>query len=78
MAIAENPKRNKGKDTKADEFIARAGKPDEDLERKPVMLRIHADLLERIDQGARRLGLTRTGFLISSAIEKLNRVESGA
>ena len=42
-----------------------------------VDARVPADILERIDGAARRLGLSRTGFLISSAVEKVNRIEHG-
>jgi hypothetical protein len=76
MAIAKNPKRNLS-EQKAEAFISDAGQPPhvESANRKPVMLRIPADLLPRIDRAAKRLGLTRSGFLVSSAAERLQRME---
>jgi uncharacterized protein (DUF1778 family) len=41
----------------------------------PVHTRIPDDILTRIDRAARRLGLTRSGFMISSAVEKVDRLE---
>lgn len=43
----------------------------------PVHTRIPDDILTRIDRAARRLGLTRSGFLISSAVERVERMERG-
>ena len=40
-----------------------------------VKIRIDPDLLERIDRGAKRLGISRSAFLVSSAAEKLERME---
>jgi hypothetical protein len=78
LAIAENPKRNTTKDAKAERFIAGAGKqPEGEQTRKPIMLRVKPGLLGRIDKAAERLSLTRTGFILSSVSEKLERMESG-
>ena len=44
-------------------------------DRKPVMLRIKKGMLERIDKGAERLSLARTGFILSAVAEKLERME---
>jgi hypothetical protein len=41
---------------------------------KPTMIRIVPDLLERIDQGAKRLGISRSAFICSSTAEKLERI----
>jgi|GEM_PF-4532255 len=38
---------------------------------KPTMIRIPPDLLTRIDQCARRFGLSRSAFLVQSAAEKM-------
>jgi hypothetical protein len=77
MAIASNPKRNI--DTRAENFIAGAGKPvAEELDegnRKPIMIRAQPAMIARIDAAAKRLGLTRTAFIISAAAEKLERME---
>jgi hypothetical protein len=81
MAIAKNPKRNQSAapDRVAEAFISGAGQPASTIERdqnkKPTMIRIDPDLLERIDRGAKRLGLSRSAFLVSSAAEKLERME---
>ncbi len=80
MAIAKNPYRNTSaaKDQKAEAFISRAGKgPDEPEQenKKPTMIRIPPDLLQRIDKGAKRLGISRSAFIVQSAAEKLERME---
>jgi uncharacterized protein (DUF4415 family) len=84
MAIAKNPKRiqSENPDKAAETFIAGAGqKPagapadERDQNKKPTMIRIDPDLLERIDRGAKRLGLSRSAFIVSSAAEKLERME---
>jgi hypothetical protein len=43
--------------------------------RKATMIRIPPALLERIDRGARRLGISRSAFIVQSAAEKLERME---
>ncbi len=84
MAIAKNPVRNanEAKDQQAADFIAKAGKAEPVAEktakaanRKPTMIRIPPALLERIDQGATRLGISRSAFIVQSAAEKLERME---
>jgi hypothetical protein len=80
MAIALNPKRNTlaAKDSKAEDFISGAGKADADDEiredngRKPVMVRIPADLLKRIDQAARKKAISRSSFIVSSMADLVN------
>jgi Ribbon-helix-helix protein, copG family len=77
MAISENLKRNTSKEAKAEQFIAEAGKPKRgDSPLKPIMIRIPQDMLERIDRAARRLGINRTAFIVSSAGRELERMES--
>lgn len=81
MAIAKNPNRNQSAapDRAAEAFISGAGQPERTNERdpnkKPTMIRIDPDLLERIDRGAKRLGISRSAFIVSSAAEKLERME---
>ena len=80
MAIAKNPKRNHigANDRDADAFISGATKPlknERDQNKKPTMIRIDPELLGRIDRGAKRLGLSRSAFIVSSAAEKLERME---
>jgi hypothetical protein len=81
MAIAKNPHSNTIalKERKAEAFISKAGKgPDaepEQANKKPTMIRIPPDLLTRIDRGAKRLGISRSAFIVQSAAEKLERME---
>lgn len=80
MAIALHPKRNTNviKDAEADNFISGAGKTGTavaDLEesgRKPVVVRIPADLLKRIDQAAKRKSISRSSFIVSSMADLVN------
>lgn len=83
MAIATNPKRKTNpanEDAQAAAFIAQAGTPPKEPEgegnRKPTMIRIPPDLLKRVDEGAKRLGISRSAFLVQSAAEKLERMGS--
>ena len=41
--------------------------------RIPIMIRVDPDILARIDHAARRLGISRSAFLVVSAAEKLER-----
>jgi hypothetical protein len=81
MAIAKNPLRNTpaAPDRQAEAFISGAGvKPTEAMprvNRKPTMIRIPPAILERIDTGAKRLGISRAAFIVQSAAEKLERME---
>jgi hypothetical protein len=77
MAIAKNPKRNlfATSDRDAEAFISGAGKPEHDANKKPTMIRIDPELLQRIDRGAKRLGISRSAFIVSSAAEKLERMD---
>ena len=79
MTIAKNPKSitETRKERRAKAFISKAGKPpDEDVRenRKPTMIRIPPDLLNRINEGAKRLGISRSAFIVQSAAEKLERL----
>lgn len=80
MAIAKNPKRspNKQSDQEAQAFISGAGAEgagERDSNKKPIMVRVDPDILVRIDRAAKRLGLSRSAFIVSSAAEKLERME---
>lgn len=80
MAIALNPKRNPNgiKEAQADDFISGAGKTGngelqaDDYGRKPVVVRIPADLLKRIDQAAKRKSISRSSFIVSSMADLVN------
>ena len=80
MAIALHPKRSTtvAKDAQADDFISGAGKagaavaePDESCP-KPLVVRIPADLLKRIDQAAKRKSISRSSFIVSSMADLVN------
>jgi len=84
MAIAKNPLRNTppASDRQAEAFISKAGQgtgpreePDQ-ANKKPTVIRIPPDLLTRIDRGAKRLGISRSAFIVQSAAEKLERMEA--
>jgi hypothetical protein len=81
MAIAKNPRRNlpAKAETAAESFIAGAGQPapvnERDANKKPTMIRIAPELLARIDKGAKRLGISRSAFIVTSAAEKLERMQ---
>lgn len=78
MAIAKNPHSSTTavRERQAKAFIGRAGKsPDEQVNKKPTMIRIPPGLLGRIDKGARRLGISRSAFIVQSAAEKLEAMD---
>jgi hypothetical protein len=80
MAIAKNPKRNTdtSTDRQAEAFISSAGQQltdERDPNKKPIQVRIDPDILTRIDRAAKRLGISRSAFIVSSAAEKLERME---
>ncbi len=82
MAIAKNPLRNTPptSDRQAEAFISKAGQgprdePDQ-ANKKPTIIRVPPDLLTRIDRGAKRLGISRSAFIVQSAAEKLERMEA--
>lgn len=55
--------------------IASTGTEEHDQNKKPIMVRVDPDLLTRIDRAAKRLGLSRSAFIVSSAAERLERME---
>jgi hypothetical protein len=81
MAIASNPNRNKtaNAERNADAFIKGAGRTPTAVaprqNKEPTMVRIDPEILERIDRAAKRLGISRSAFIVSSAAEKLERME---
>lgn len=84
MAIAKTPERptSQTKEQREEAFIKKAAlvKPEPPpadqptANKKPTMIRIPPDLIKRIDQGAKRLGITRSAFIVQSAAEKLERM----
>ncbi len=80
MAIVKNPKRNTilDKEREAEAFISGASQQAADAgdqNKKPIMIRIDPDMLERLNRAAKRLGISRSAFIVSSAAEKLERME---
>lgn len=84
MAIAKRPDSNTNpmgtaNERKAAAFISRAGQATaeepEQANKKPTLIRIPPDLLTRIDRGAKRLGISRSAFIVQSAAEKLERMD---
>jgi hypothetical protein len=82
MAIVKRPKRNlkDSDDKKAEAFINGAGtgkdRGDEAAGgKKPILVRIEPELLARITKAAKRLGISRAGFIVSSAARELERME---
>jgi hypothetical protein len=82
MAIAKRPKRNlnDSEEKKAEAFIngAGTGKGGEEEAaggKKPILVRIESELLERITKAAKRLGISRAAFIVSSTVRELERME---
>ena len=91
MAIAKNPKRNltavaSNDERQAEAFISGAGHqpgqvaPDPAPEeaagnKKPIMVRVDPEMLKRFDLAAKRLGISRSAFIVSGAAEKLEKME---
>jgi hypothetical protein len=82
MAIAKKPDRNlNNTDRRAAKFIAGAGissdsgKSEASSTKEPTMIRIPSEIRARIDQAAKRLGISRSGFLVQSAVEKMERMD---
>ena len=81
MAIAKNPKRSSsaGSEEQARAFISRAGQAvmtaEPDHNKKPIMIRVDPDMLDRIDRAAKRLGISRSAFIVSSAAVRLESME---
>ncbi len=81
MPIAKNPKRSRPADAEqqAQAFISRVGTatetPEEDQNKKPIMIRVDPKMLDRIDHAAKRLGISRSAFIVSSAAIRLESME---
>jgi hypothetical protein len=81
MAIARNPKRNLSgaNEEHAQAFISGAGKAsataEQDQNKKPIMIRVDPDMLKRIDRAAKRLGISRSAFIVSSSAMRLENME---
>jgi predicted HicB family RNase H-like nuclease len=81
MAIAKNPKRSHtpASEEQAQAFISGAGQPvaspDREQNKKPIMIRVDPEMLDRIDRAAKRLGISRSAFIVSSAAVRLESME---
>lgn len=88
MALASKPKSNQtlspGKQITPEQqsFISKASESvqvkeaEQDRKKVPVMLRVDPDVLQRIDRAAKSIGLKRAAFILSSAVERTNRMEN--
>lgn len=80
MAIVRNPKRNQSivAEEQAQAFITGAGKTTEvepEQNKKPIMIRVDPGMIDRIDRAAKRLGISRSAFIVSSAAVRLESME---
>ena len=81
MAIARNPKRNVvgASENQVQAFISGAGQAamavEPELNKKPIMIRVDPGMIERIDRAAKRLGISRSAFIVSSAAVRLESME---
>jgi hypothetical protein len=77
MVIAKNPNRNRiaVAEEQAQSFISGAGQvavsEAQEQNKKPIMIR----MLERIDCAAKRLGISRSAFIVSSTAVRLESME---
>lgn len=86
MPISPNPKRRtqpKEDERAIDALIAQGGAPASAPEAaeasalKPIMIRFPRHILSAVDTEAKRLGITRTAFIVQSAARELDRAEGG-
>lgn len=81
MAIARNPKRNQSlaNENQVQAFISGAGQAtvtaEPEQNKKPIMIRVDPSMIERIDRAAKRLGISRSAFIVSSAAVRLESME---
>jgi hypothetical protein len=57
---------------------ARTPTTDQREDVQKLTLRVPLNILERIDRACRRLGLNRNGFIVSSTVERVDRMERGS
>jgi hypothetical protein len=83
MAIARNPKRNSvvTSEDQVQAFISGAGQTavavaaEPEQNKKPIMIRVDPGMIDRIDRAAKRLGISRSAFIVSSAAVRLESME---
>ncbi len=78
MAISRNPKRlrSASAERRAEAFISGVQQETgdgRDENKQPVMIRIDPALLKLVDRRAKKLGISRSAFIVQSAAEKLER-----
>ena len=82
MTIARNPKRNLAvtSENQVQAFISGAGQAaavaaETEQNKKPIMIRVDPGMIDRIDRAAKRLGISRSAFIVSSAAVRLESME---
>lgn len=81
MTIARNPKRNLSatSENQVQAFISGAGQAavaaEPEPNKKPIMIRVAPGMIDRIDRAAKRLGISRSAFIVSSAAVRLESME---
>lgn len=84
MPISPNPRRKtipKEDERAIEALISQGGAPASAVEAaeggtlKPIMIRFPRHILGRIDLEAKRLGITRTAFIVQSTVRELDRAE---
>lgn len=81
MAIAKKPDSNQSLASskqitpEQQAFISGSKETETRQKTKPVMLRVDPEVLNRIDRAAKRVGLKRAAFILSSAVERVDRME---
>jgi hypothetical protein len=81
MKIAKDPKRHRTATTgeEAEALISKGEfpveLPAEEQNKKPIMIRVAPMMLERIDRAAKRLGISRSAFIVSSTAIRLENME---
>jgi hypothetical protein len=81
MTITKNPKRNPvvANENQVQAFISGAGQPavavEQEQNKKPIMIRVDPGMIDRIDRAAKRLGISRSAFIVSSAAVRLESME---
>jgi predicted HicB family RNase H-like nuclease len=81
MTIAKNPKRNSvsTSEEQVKAFISGAGQAavavEPEQNKKPIMIRVDPDMINRIDRAAKRLGISRSAFIVSSTAVRLESME---
>ena len=77
MAIVKQPQRPTfAGERQAEAFIAAGTQPAPQKNMKAVTIHVDPDILVLIDKAAKGLGLSRSAYLVSSAVERIRREDS--